>query len=147
MGICKKVLTNMFENCYALDRQTDRINLSFFPAHNFITPFQRARCVHGCSVEAARPFCATGPEDGRRVPGLLLALTDSPYARTSGHPKGNGHRATMPRDERGIAVSGQGKESKFRHTSGLLSGVCYNEKMRSGTGNPSGPGAHEEETR
>ena len=22
--ICKKVLTNMLENCYALDRQTDR---------------------------------------------------------------------------------------------------------------------------
>ena len=32
------------------DRQTDRINLSFFPAHNFITPFQRARwrSIHVC---------------------------------------------------------------------------------------------------
>ncbi len=35
----------------------------------------------------------------------------------------------------------------FRHTLGSLLGVCHNEKMRSGTGNPSGPGAHEEETR
>ena len=33
-----------------------------------------------------------------------------------------------------------------QHPSSLL-GVCHHEKMRSGTGNPSGPGAHEEETR
>ena len=35
----------------------------------------------------------------------------------------------------------------FRHTPGSLLGVCHNEKMRSGTGNPASPGAHEEEAR
>lgn len=34
----------------------------------------------------------------------------------------------------------------FRHTPGSLLGVCHNEKMRSGTGTPVSPGAHEEET-
>ena len=38
-------------------------------------------------------FCAIRPEGDRR-------------ACTSGHPTGNGHRAAMPREERGIAVSG-----------------------------------------
>ena len=35
----------------------------------------------------------------------------------------------------------------FRHTPGSLLGVCHNEKMRSGTGNPASSGAHEEEAR
>lgn len=34
----------------------------------------------------------------------------------------------------------------FRQSSGSLLGVCHNEKMRSGTGTPVSPGAHEEET-
>ena len=34
----------------------------------------------------------------------------------------------------------------FRQPSGSLLGVCHNEKMRSGTGTPVSPGAHEEET-
>ena len=44
------------------------------------------------------PFCAINPEGACR-------------ACTGRHPTGNGHRAAMPRDERGIAVIGQGKES------------------------------------
>ncbi len=34
----------------------------------------------------------------------------------------------------------------FRQSPGFLLGVCHNEKMRSGTGTPVSPGAHEEET-
>jgi hypothetical protein len=46
------------------DRQTDSsISLSFFPAHNFITPDQGARCVHGFSVGVARPFAFLGEGD------------------------------------------------------------------------------------
>lgn len=45
-------------------RQTDSsISLSFFPAHNFITPDQGARCVHGFSVGVARPFAFLGKGD------------------------------------------------------------------------------------
>ena len=45
--ICKKGVTNMLDNCYALDRQTDKVSLSFFPAYNFTTPFKgRARRAH-----------------------------------------------------------------------------------------------------
>ena len=35
----------------------------------------------------------------------------------------------------------------FLHTPCSLLGVCHNEKMRSGTGNPASSGAHEEEAR
>ena len=47
------------------DRQTDSssISLSFFPAHNFITPDQGARCVHGFPVGAVRPFAFLGEGD------------------------------------------------------------------------------------
>lgn len=44
----------------------------------------------------ASVFCAIRPEGDRR-------------AYTGGHPPGNAHRAAMPRAERGIAVSREGK--------------------------------------
>ena len=69
--ICKKVLTNMFENCCALDRQTDKINLSFFPAYNFTTPFK------GRAASTVIPW-------GRRAPFLrnkkLRSGTGNPAA-------------------------------------------------------------------
>ena len=34
----------------------------------------------------------------------------------------------------------------YRHTPGTLLGVCHNEKMRSGAGNPAATRAHKEET-
>ena len=44
-----------------ITRQTERISLSYFPAHkfNFITPFQGARRVHGHSVGTTCPFCVS----------------------------------------------------------------------------------------
>lgn len=49
---------------YPIIRQTDSsISLSFFPAHNFITPDQGARCVHGFPVGAVRPFAFLGEGD------------------------------------------------------------------------------------
>ena len=49
---------------YPIIRQTDSsISLSFFPAHNLITPDQGARCVHGFSVGVARPFAFLGKGD------------------------------------------------------------------------------------
>ena len=49
-------------------RQTDSsISLSFFPAHNLITPDYGARCVHGFSVGGVRPFCVlAAPAFGER---------------------------------------------------------------------------------
>ena len=55
------------------DRQTDSsISLSFFPAHNFITPDQGARCVHGFPVGAVRPFAFLG--EGVKAWERLIAM-------------------------------------------------------------------------